>query len=66
MPIVTLDWKCRQQVLNKGTIPLVPVEWDQGLSDGEEENTLEMESAYLYIYIYKICCIHDAYKDSMR
>lgn len=44
-----LGWECRQQVQNKGTTPLVPMEWDQGLSNGEEENILEMESAYLYI-----------------
>lgn len=49
MPVVRLGWECRQHVQNKGTTPLVPVEWDQGLSDGEEENILEMESAYLYI-----------------
>lgn len=34
---------------NKGITPLVPMEWDQGLSDGEEENILEMDSACLYM-----------------
>ena len=50
MPSVKLGWGCRQQVENKGSEPIVPMQgvaWDQGLSDGEEENILEMESGQM-------------------
>lgn len=43
-----LGWGCRQQAGKRGTRPAVAVlgtGWGWGLSDGEEESVLEMDSA---------------------
>lgn len=50
MAVVKLGLGSRQQVENKETRPTVAVqsmEWNQGLSDGEEGNILEMESGQM-------------------